>query len=841
MRRIAVLIFILSLPAIGGTFEIKAPFAVDAPAYFARHDIAYRTPALEGYEGFPIGNGDLGAMVWCHKTGLTLQINKSDAWSQPDEESEMLLRSCGQLTIDLAAPLFDWLYLDDFEGRLSLYRADASFASTTPFLKLQAESFVQTNRNVLALRCRAEGMGDLKDEGTPVRVSLDRWGSRGMSWWYGGIQRGAENDIGQAKAGARKGDIYTQESLKGLDFAVACRMVGNAPKSGKANRRRAEIDLAARPAQEFALLVAVVTGEESKNPLCDTVALLDASEKDGLAKAEADHRQWWADFWGRSFAHLGDDYLENLYYLHLYLMGSSSRGKYPAIFNGALWTWNRDVCQWGYPHHWHMQQSYWSLCAANRTELMLPYLETYWLLKPQAEEYARCRGFGSALLWNEIHDYAGRMAEWQRPSFIHAFTPATQIGQYFWHYYLYTGDETFLKEKAYPFMKKAAEFYLQYLKWDEVRKEYYIYPASPYECEDGNDYRNTVTDLAMICASFRPLLDVSQQLNLDADKREQWRKALDRLPDHPMVALPEGEAIGVALDKEGRPLQCDQPGYGFCATTSPVFPAGVLGLKDRGTRLFEATALRAKLHPEHSLAISPVAVVAARLGIGDEAYRRLKMRIRQLQHFPQGLFYNIDHWHGYSRYASKVPDSPIVSQRDYITDRAVRYKNIPVRGTGRRINMPMQPFVQCGPEPLEILAAAVNEMLLQSYDGTLRVFPATPADWPAAFALRARGGFLVSGEKEKNAPPRYVLIESLLGRGCRLENPWPGREVAVTGKDGKIASEEGNPLIFSTRKGEKYLLYPADSAELPRTVFTGQPNQGPKIYQEAVLGKARDF
>ena len=53
-----------------------------------------------------------------------------------------------------------------------------------------------------------------------------------------------------------------------------------------------------------------------------------------------------------------------------------------------------------------------------------------------------------------------------------------------------------------------------------------------------------------------------------------------------------------------------------------------------------------------------------------------------------------------------------------------------------------------------ILMTALNEMLLQSHDGVIRVFPSLPAGWrDASFQLRAAGGFLVSGEKRGGEQP----------------------------------------------------------------------------------------
>ena len=38
-------------------------FGVDYPVYFSGHDIVYLSPPVEGWEGFPLGNGDLGGMI----------------------------------------------------------------------------------------------------------------------------------------------------------------------------------------------------------------------------------------------------------------------------------------------------------------------------------------------------------------------------------------------------------------------------------------------------------------------------------------------------------------------------------------------------------------------------------------------------------------------------------------------------------------------------------------------------------------------------------------------------------------------------------------------------------
>ena len=111
----------------------QAPiFKVDS-SYLQRHDIVYNTPAYEGFEGFPWGNGDLGGLVWNTNSGFEIQINKSDLFDATNEEANATLRNGVRINIDMGAPGFDWMYLDDYKGRLSLKNAEANFTATTPF------------------------------------------------------------------------------------------------------------------------------------------------------------------------------------------------------------------------------------------------------------------------------------------------------------------------------------------------------------------------------------------------------------------------------------------------------------------------------------------------------------------------------------------------------------------------------------------------------------------------------------------------------------------------------------------------------------------------------------
>ena len=287
---------------------------------------------------------------------------------------------------------------------------------------------------------------------------------------------------------------------------------------------------------------------------------------------------------------------------------------------------------------------------------------------------------------------------------------------------------------------------------------------------------------------------------------------------------------GVPMEREGG------SNYHFSPQSCAVFPGNLLGADDRDSTVGRAIAVFIEDHPPNKNAITPDPIVAARMGMTDRAVEMLSNCVRRLQHFPQGFFYNIDHWFQLSLYKDKVDDAELVTQRDYVNDRRCRYES----------GLPAKPFIQFGMEPIGILGAAVNEMLLQSYDGTIRVFPAVPEEWEAAFMLRAVGGFSVSAEKADPEGVRYVAIRSDLGNRCRLAIPWaPEEGIAIRSSEGPVdyTKERDDRISFPTRPGANYTIVRAADAEteVSGQTFSGTVNKEPKRYHEATLGKSRDF
>ena len=113
-----------------------------------------------------------------------------------------------------------------------------------------------------------------------------------------------------------------------------------------------------------------------------------------------------------------------------------------------------------------------------------------------------------------------------------------------------------------------------------------------------------------------------------------------------------------------------------------------------------------------------------------------------------------------------------------------------------------------GIENFSTVPNTVNEMLLQSHEGVLRLFPVWPKDQNARFGtLRARGAFLVSAEL-KNGVVTGVKITSEKGRDCAIVNPWPDKKVRVIRNGRKAETVGSDRFVVKTAVAEIIELNP---------------------------------
>ena len=143
------------------------------------------------------------------------------------------------------------------------------------------------------------------------------------------------------------------------------------------------------------LIASAATFDPQEDIAAAAFRLLDAGQAKGFEAMERETAEWWHAFWRRGFVQLASadgaaNYVEQNYTYFLYLMGASSRGKYPPKFNGMIFNTGGDFRSWG-SQHWFANLScyYEALFATNRFELMDPMFDMYFAMLPASSVAAR--------------------------------------------------------------------------------------------------------------------------------------------------------------------------------------------------------------------------------------------------------------------------------------------------------------------------------------------------------------------------------------------------------------------------------------------------------------------
>ena len=523
--------------------------------------------------------------------------------------------------------------------------------------------------------------------------------------------------------------------------------------------------------QELTLYWNISVGKNTKESEKKALKALSKASGAGFEAVFASHKREWANFWNRSYINIADDHIENLYYLSLFYSNSECRGKYPPLFTNGIWGFRHDFVPWNYYFHYNMQHMYAPLEPSGHGELANSYYNMRAKGLKAAKKYTEKHSGKKGIFINDVTDRFGRGVFGET----HNCTPASQIAMAMYKHYRMSGDEKFLKEKALPIMKGAAEFYLGMFKKEEDGL-YHIHGTSAYE---GNpDTHDTLTDIVMVKALFSALIKLEDDI-ITPEEKEAYRDVLINLPDYVLTAMDEEEKSGDTLAfgiGKGQKIRGEglvftigkddssayvrknngdpkKDTYGFPdIEMSPLYPAGVFGLKDKGTKLFEAMENQLLLHhdPENCMQWCMMPIYLARMGMAKELSEYNRKTAGYWLMYPNGL---------------GVDGPGMIGE---VRDR-LKYNKTRNTETGETVESEAYGFRHFDMETLPIVAFSVAESLLQSYDGILRIFPATEPESDAAFTLFAEGGFKVSAEYSKNS--FKVSIKSLRGEVALLKLP----------------------------------------------------------------------
>lgn len=502
-----------------------------------------------------------------------------------------------------------------------------------------------------------------------------------------------------------------------------------------------------------------------------------------------------------------DKSLIALYYQYgRYLTIASSRtGSLPSNLQGI---WNRHIQPpWGsnYTTNINTEMNYWPVETTGLQECFEPLLSFVERLAQEGAKTAQINyGINNGWLAHHNSDAWAQTSPTggydQDPSGTPRWSCWPMAGvwfcQHLWEHYAFSGDKHYLGEKAYPLMKGAAEFMLQWLLEDPESGYLVTNPSSSpennfkYIDRDGNEQvgviaKATTMDMSLIRDLFVNSIRASEILETDAAFRDELKTALPRLyPPHmgSKGQLQEWHKDFEDVDPHHRHISHLlglHPGKEVLPRVNPDYAKAAkrsLELRgDGGT----GWAMAWKIN------------FWARLEDGDHAYKMLKNALKHV-------------------------DATEVS----------------TKGGGTYSNMfdahpPFQIDGNFGG------TAGITEMLLQSHAEEIYILPALPGNWGSGSVkgLRARGGFVLDIEWEDDAL-KNVTILSTLGGNCRLRTHTALQAKSVSLQSAHDANPNGfypkpslPPLIsnesesdvelslketyltdFNTEKGKRYTL-----------------------------------
>lgn len=775
----------------------------------ARHDLIFGSPLNDPSAGIPLGDGSTGSLVWFEEDGIHIQVNHTDLWEDGGDEASVFcsgidedvscLRHGGEVMIRFHGPCLDLLYQKNFEARLSLTDATLKLKAETDFSQINASVFASSRYKTTVLRCHMK----MKDPDY-AEISLSRWGSRNLWRWYMmkthnvsiGLQ-GTETELASQR-------IYIRQKLHNTEFCIGLAVVADEPFDGKRlNCHEGRFETPRLNEQDFTILWNVSLGVTVDKAMENCKKALDETIAAGIESVYEKHVQDWSDYWNTSYVSIGDDFVENCYYLIHYYANCQCKGEYPPLFTSGIWNFRHDFYPWAYYFHYNMQHLYGPLDASGHPELA----ENYYRMRRDGLEnairYAHEVKGKKGCFYHDICDRKGRGATYDNDN----CTPGSQIAMAMWHHYRMTGNEAFLQNVALPVMKEAANFYLDLLRKEEDGL-YHLYGTTAYEGTP--QFNDTITDIVMIRALFQAL-----QGCVSEDEKGQYRDVLDHLPPYTLVPMDEDEVtdgclnygygkgrpvegqglvFSIGKDAAGKPIRknygdASKCFYGFPDTEmSPIYPSGIFGIANAGTEEFFAMRNQLHLHVlEDCMQWCMMPIYLARMGMGEDVIPYLRDTFSRWMIYPNGF----------------CVDGP-----NGITDAQNRLKYNDVRDTTTDTVSPFEAysFRHYDMETLPIAATAINESLLQSHEGILRIFPAVKASEAVSFVLYAEGGFRVSGDLREGTG--RVLIESLRGEPCVIKLPEVMEQDGLSLQYRSSGEKEWKQIPFTrvTRGAEEVLL-----------------------------------
>jgi len=708
---------------------------------------------MQWERGLPLGNGKMGCMLWGGGEDLPLifSMDQAEVWDMraftPEndktwtEYKELLAQGrgnevdgfqydsrkphvtrvpVGRMEIEIDGPV------RAHKIRLDLAHACCRGAIVTDKGEGSYETFICADRQLMVIRCRNMEMqpkwklicrhGDYVEADTQRATSYTRLKrSVRMSDMLAGWGYPASRE--EERSGVR---IISQDIPESGGFAVAWKKAG----------------------QDWFVSIthSPVSGEMAAQAAVSEIL---SGEKEGMENLYAAHAAWWEKYYMASRIALPDTRLEGYYYLQTYMLGSCTRPEGPHMTICGPWTDDNNlppICANDY--HWNNEQQMqvWSVYAGNRVEYGEPMLQMMEDNLANMQEACRLHFKTEGAFLAHCTDPLLRPTYMNVDNF--ELNGLPWICFHYWKRYLFTMDEDFLKNRAYPMMKMAAGPLLAELTMQEDGYYHLPWSSSPeYHGKDetvrwlknyGPDWGtrfgpDATIDLALTRFLLGKLCEISEKLGLDEEKRAIWKDRLDKLAPYP---LDEFGSLAVRSDVDL------VTSHRHMSHLFPIYPLGEMTMANSGERINRCLDVLGLLGRGEWVGwtFPWVALIYTRAGRGAAARNLLLDYVDR-----------------------------------YVTETGIHYQG-PQGGCDVSLYGDANGLFGLTIEAQLGVPEAVHELLMRTENGVLRLFRDAPPAWAecACENMRAEGAFLITAARE-NYITRYVKVYSEKGGLLRLD------------------------------------------------------------------------